>query len=396
MVIESTLRKKRKSKNLTIALLAQLSGLSVATISNAESGKSKPQWASVEKLAAALGCDPGVIADQDEYAAIVKSEDPKKQVAKAAQKRWYKNNKEQELQKHRAYKEAHKEELREKRREYYEKNRESEKAASNRRYREKRNAALAAREGIGGREPSEPPEDSALLEKPQNLTEGPAPKKTRQKMSEEERLARNRERANAFYLENRDRVLEEKKKNYQANREKILEYQREYYQANREKILENAKSEKRKEYNRNYFMANREEINKKNRERNKQKRKNEGKPPFALRGVSFIKNKNEWVAYKNFMGKKYILGRYLTEDDAITARCEAEAVDKECFIDWCREKYGNDTSKIKSKHIAFSFAEKEIEILENNAANLLLTRMIVREVLGYSPEESENKENNNG
>ena len=56
-----TLRDIREGKFISQVDLAKLSGVTPATISRIESGKHKPRFVTIRKLAKALGVDPGDI-----------------------------------------------------------------------------------------------------------------------------------------------------------------------------------------------------------------------------------------------------------------------------------------------------------------------------------------------
>lgn len=55
-------------------------------------------------------------------------------------------------------------------------------------------------------------------------------------------------------------------------------------------------------------------------------------------GVSYDKRTKKWTAYINFKKKRYWLGRYEDEDDAIKARGAAEEIHED-FLDWYYRTY---------------------------------------------------------
>ena len=56
-----SLRDLRESKFISQDDLAKVSGIAASTISRLETGKEKPRFVTVRKLAAALGVEPGDI-----------------------------------------------------------------------------------------------------------------------------------------------------------------------------------------------------------------------------------------------------------------------------------------------------------------------------------------------
>ena len=59
----------------------------------------------------------------------------------------------------------------------------------------------------------------------------------------------------------------------------------------------------------------------------------------GVRGVTWNKDRNKWVAQIVFKGKNYYLGRYDNKDDAINIRKYAEEKLFDEFIKWYEEKY---------------------------------------------------------
>ena len=56
-----TLKEIRERKFISQDDLSKLSGITAATISRLETGKEKPRFVTIRKLAAALGVEPGEI-----------------------------------------------------------------------------------------------------------------------------------------------------------------------------------------------------------------------------------------------------------------------------------------------------------------------------------------------
>lgn len=56
------------------------------------------------------------------------------------------------------------------------------------------------------------------------------PKISKPKLTEEERKQKNREKAKAYYLRNKDKVNERKKKYYEEHKDDLKQYHKQYYQ----------------------------------------------------------------------------------------------------------------------------------------------------------------------
>lgn len=69
----------------------------------------------------------------------------------------------------------------------------------------------------------------------------------------------------------------------------------------------------------------------------------------VIRGVSWDKNREKWVAQIVFKGKKYNLGRYNKKEEAASARKEAEKYLYGDFLKWYEENYKNQWEKIQKK-----------------------------------------------
>jgi|GEM_PF-1425060 len=73
MTIGERLRAARRERNMSLADLARVTGLSKGFISQVESGKSNPSLASLRKLTAALGLPAGAFLDDTQEARVLPS-----------------------------------------------------------------------------------------------------------------------------------------------------------------------------------------------------------------------------------------------------------------------------------------------------------------------------------
>ncbi len=101
-----------------------------------------------------------------------------------------------------------------------------------------------------------------------------------------------------YYQDNKDKIIEYKKKNYEDNKEKILNNKKKYYENNKEKINETKKKyfenennkEKRKEYLKKWRENNKEYI----KEKQKEYRENNKEYLLKKNKEWYEKNKEEY------------------------------------------------------------------------------------------------------